>query len=216
MGVSVWLGAAGLAVVVGAVLALLRKRTRSREAALGLGLCLFFPGLIGLTLQQSLVGYVPLDPEQQVATIAFTQEAPKAFLASLQFADGTRLPLQVRGDEWQIDARILTWKTWTHWLGMHPLYRFERLSGRYADIDDEREKPRSLHALYEQTDGWWQDWIQHGRRIPGTDAYYGTAAYLPMADGAAYRISVSASGLVVRPDNPAAERAVDRWPSPSH
>jgi hypothetical protein len=215
MSVALWLGALGLALSAGAVAALRRKRTRPRLAALGLGVGLLLPGLLGLTLQQSLVGYIPLHREQQVATIAFTREGPNLWLASLQLPDGTVRPLQLHGDEWQIDARILTWKGWADWLGMRPLYRFERLSGRYTDVDDERRQPRSVHALCERGDGWWQDWMRNGTRIPGADAYYGTAAYLPMADGAGYRISVSPSGLVVRPDNPAANQAVDAWPAPS-
>ena len=47
--------------------------------------------------------------------------------------------------------------------------------------------------------------------LPLADALYGSAAYVPMADGAVYVVSVSASGLVVRPANEAAQRAVGGW-----
>ena len=40
---------------------------------------------------------------------------------------------------------------------------------------------------------------------------YGSAAYVPMSEGAQYNVSVSATGLVVRPANDAARRAVGGW-----
>ncbi|MCD6042631.1 MAG: hypothetical protein K0R40_2234, partial [Burkholderiales bacterium] len=47
--------------------------------------------------------------------------------------------------------------------------------------------------------------------IPLADALYGSAAYVPMAEGAEYLVSVSTSGLVVRPANDAARKAVGGW-----
>ena len=43
------------------------------------------------------------------------------------------------------------------------------------------------------------------------DAVYGSAAYLPMSDGAEYRIWLSQSGLVARPLNAEADGAVRTW-----
>jgi hypothetical protein len=43
------------------------------------------------------------------------------------------------------------------------------------------------------------------------DTEYGTAVFMPMADGARYRIAVTGSGLVARPDNPAAQAATVTW-----
>ena len=210
---ALWIGAAGMLLIAGA-LAGRPVRARLRLAAAALGGLLLLPGLFSLSLRQSLAGYVPLPHEQAVASIRFTEEGPRQFAASLQLPGAGATQLRIHGDEWQIDARILTWKAWANWLGMRPLYRFERLSGRYTDVRDEREQPRSVHALYEPASHRWQPWLRHGARIPGGDAYYGTAAFLPMADDAAYVISVSASGLVVRPDNPAASRAIETWDAP--
>jgi hypothetical protein len=40
---------------------------------------------------------------------------------------------------------------------------------------------------------------------------YGSAAYLPMSDGAEYRIWLSQSGLVARPLNAQADGAIRTW-----
>jgi hypothetical protein len=48
-------------------------------------------------------------------------------------------------------------------------------------------------------------------RLPWVDAYYGSAAYVPLAEGARYRVSLAATGLVVRPDNEAAAASLSAW-----
>ena len=55
--------------------------------------------------------------------------------------------LSMLGDEWQLDARVINWKPPATLLGLEPIYRLERLSGRYPDLVDERTAPRSVHAL---------------------------------------------------------------------
>ena len=50
---------------------------------------------------------------------------------------------------------------------------------------------------------------------PGVDAHYGTATYLPMADGARYAVSLSRDALVARPVNDAARESVGEWPLPN-
>jgi len=47
--------------------------------------------------------------------------------------------------------------------------------------------------------------------VPWADALYGSATFMPMADGAAYEVSVSQAGLLARPLNDAARAAVDAW-----
>ena len=43
--------------------------------------------------------------------------------------------LTLRGDEWQMDARVVNWKPPATLLGLDPIYQLDRLSGRYSDID---------------------------------------------------------------------------------
>jgi hypothetical protein len=97
-------------------------------------------------------------------------------------------------------------------LGFDTAYRLDRISGRYASIDDERSLPRTVYSLTqpERVDLWE---LAHRYRswVPWIDALYGSATYLPMADGARYSISVSQSGLVARPVNQAAVVAVGDW-----
>jgi hypothetical protein len=47
--------------------------------------------------------------------------------------------------------------------------------------------------------------------MPIIDAVYGSATYLPMADGALYEVSLSHTGLLARPLNASAEEAINTW-----
>jgi len=92
------------------------------------------------------------------------------------------------------------------------VYRFERLAGRYADNEAERKAPRTVHALSADAGiDFWDLLKKYHRYLPLADALYGSAAYVPMADGAQYVVSVSATGLLIRPLNDAAQKAVGGW-----
>ena len=118
----------------------------------------------------------------------------------------------LRGDEWQMDARVVNWKPPATMLGLDPIYQLDRLSGRYSDIDEERTSMRTVHAL---TDELALDVWHVARRfpvlMPGVDAYYGTATYLPMADGARFEVTLTRTALIARPVNDAAREAVGEW-----
>jgi hypothetical protein len=52
---------------------------------------------------------------------------------------------------------------------------------------------------------------RYARWMPWVDALYGSATYMPMVDGASYTVSVSSTGLLARPSNDIASKAVGEW-----
>jgi len=107
---------------------------------------------------------------------------------------------------------VLKWRALGNLLGFDTVFRLERLSGRYADIADERAAPRTVHALSQDAGiDFWAFAKRYHRYAPLADALYGSAAYVPMAEGAEYAVTVSASGLVVRPANEGARKALGGW-----
>lgn len=166
----------------------------------------------GAVLALSYFSYSRLTGEQLVATLEFRNVAPHEFQARL-IIDGQRDRFfNLKGDEWQIDARLVNWLPPMTILGLDPIYRLDRLSGRYSEIDREQSEVRTVHALAE---GLPVDVWSMAQRFPvlahGIDAYYGTATYVPMADGARYEVSLSRDALIARPANKAAEDALGRW-----
>jgi hypothetical protein len=116
------------------------------------------------------------------------------------------------GDEWQMDAKIVTWKPPATILGLDPIYQLDRLSGRYAEIGREQSEPRTVHSLSTGTPiDVWKFARRYPALIPGIDAYYGTATYVPMVDGARYDVSLSRDALIARPANNRAREAVGQF-----
>lgn len=169
-------------------------------------------GTVGAMLAASLHSYARLTKEQEAARAVFRALAPKHYELLLVLRTEPARRFELRGDEWQIDARVLKWKGMGTVLGLDTLYRFERLAGRYADTTQEKSAPRTVHAL--PADAGFDLWAllkEHPRWLPLADALYGSAAYAPMADGAQYAVNVSTTGLLIRPLNDAATKAVGGW-----
>ena len=81
-----------------------------------------------------------------------------------------------------------------------------------TSIDDERNLPRTVYPLAKQERfDLWEIVHDNQSWIPWIDALYGTATFLPMADGATYEVEISQSGLLARPLNQAARTAVGAW-----
>jgi hypothetical protein len=160
----------------------------------------------------NLVTYARLTHEQEAARITTRRVAERQYTVSIQIAQRPPRHYNISGDEWQIDARVLKWRGIGTLLGFDTVYRLERLSGRYGDVQSERSAPRTVHELVEDRGvDFWNIARGYQRYMPFADALYGSAAYVPMAEGAEYLVTVSSSGLVVRPANDAARNAVGGW-----
>lgn len=161
-------------------------------------------------VSMNLHTYARLTHEQPIAQIVFESRTPQRYRATLaQVPSGELQMFTLAGDEWQLDARVLKWKGWANLIGLNAQYRLERISGRYRDIAQERSAPRTVYALSENPGiDLWTLSTTYPRWLPFVDAVYGSATYLPMADGARYEIAMTQSGLIARPINEAAKAAV--------
>ncbi len=188
-----------------------RRPLRATGSMVG-GVATGAAGGASVLLAFSYFGYGRLVDEQVVSQIEFSQSATGDYVARLMI-DGERdrlLPL--RGDEWQMDARVVNWKPPATLLGLDPIYQLERLSGRYSSVDDEMSEQRTVHALSEDMAiDVWRVARRFPKLMPGIDAYYGTATYLPMADGARFEVTLTRTALIARPMNDAAREAVGNW-----
>jgi hypothetical protein len=217
--VSALIAVVGLAFTVTGI-----KRLFQRRFVNGIGL--EFSGLIFLALAASsfllasnLYTYQRLVYEQAVAEISFQQLSKQEFQAEILALDSPfQQSVNLKGDEWQLDAQVLSWKGVATLMGLDANYRLHRISGRYIDILQEQDAPRSVFSLvknpaYIEDDRFdlWQFAHEHQSWLQWVDAAYGSAVFLPMTDGAKYRISISRTGLIARPANDKARQAVSRW-----
>lgn len=210
---SAVLGFVGLIFVALAVSRMRRRRIVAAGVHGAVGCSAFVLGGALVAIAFNLHSYQRLTHERAIAEIVFRQFEPNAYGATLSPAGGSEtLRFVIRGDEWQIDARVLKWHGVANLLGLDSHYRLERLSGRYASVSTERNGSRTVYGLVPEEDlDLWRIARRYERWLPFVDAVYGSAAYLPMANGARYEISVTQSGLIARPANGAAENAVAAW-----
>jgi hypothetical protein len=191
----------------------LRQRLQARRPVAALLRTLFL--LVGFTLALvlagagwSLRGYRLLGEESPVVTLDARILSPQRWAVTLAWPDGSSRTANVAGDAWRVEALVLKWKLPALLSGLPPLYRLDRLSGRYDDPAEEASAPRTVIDL-RQTGAF--DLVTLAREHPGwlpmVDTVYGSGAYLPLVDGGHYTVSLMRTGaLVARPDEDTAER----------
>ncbi len=157
--------------------------------------------LLGAVVGTALIGYQRLTSEAQVAQLEAHALGPQRYAVTIRLPDGTQREVELSGDDWQLDARVIKWDVRAVVLGAPPLYQLDRISGRYRDIAVEREAPRSVVALSpDRLFDLWHLKQRFPHWLPWVDADYGSAAYLPLVDGGRYTVSLAAAGgLVARP-----------------
>jgi hypothetical protein len=114
------------------------------------------------------------------------------------------------GDQWQVDVRILNWTRALRDIGLKPVYKLDRLSGRYLVLEQELvAQPRS-HALTQSLVGVDIDGFVRALQdtLPWFNPDAGSAAFMPMAADAEFTLQLTAVGLTAHAQNAAAQQAL--------
>ena len=212
----------GLAVIVTAIGALMLVYSLKLLARTGwflgwlrgmLGLSLVVSGMVMGAVAFDLLSFQQVVMKKSIATLSFEELLPQNYRAVLVDSQGSEQSFDLKGDQWQLDARILRWPAFLSSLGASPGYRLDRISGRYYSLEKERNAERTLYSLSESQYGIdvWRLLQQMQNNVNFVDARYGSATYMPMADGALYEVLLSKTGLIAKPLNERAKSAVARW-----
>jgi hypothetical protein len=169
---------------------------------IGLALCLLLFAL-GWTLR----GYRLLSEETPVVAIDARILSPQRWALTLTWPDGQTRQLTLAGDDWRVEAVVLKWKLPALLAGVPPLYRLDRLSGRYDDPVQETSAPRTVIDFSAGAFDLLRLRKQDPQWLPMIDTVYGSGAYLPLVDEGHYQVSLMRTGaLVARPDEATAQR----------
>lgn len=216
----VWMALAALIVLIPGMMLLFgrggprdasgRRIFRLRPIRRLFGVLLIALAGVSAMLALTLVQFLRLTTDVPVASVQMHEQAPSSFLVTAQVPGKADRLYTLTGDQWQIDAKVIRWNLPALLAGAPPLYKFERLSGRYRDVQQEKTGVRSVHDLSD----WPVPDLATLRRVfpnwlPFVDVEYGSAAYMPMLDGARYQIYMDPrGGVVIRPDGQATEDAL--------
>lgn len=104
--------------------------------------------LVGITLVSfmalfDILSYRNLTAEVPIATVSVFERSPQHFDLTLATTDGIEQRFDIFGDQWQLDTRLLTWIGPLAALGNKPLYRLDRISGRYVSLEQARNAKQS-------------------------------------------------------------------------
>ena len=180
-----------------------------------LGGCLSALGVALLAISINIASYQRLANERHIATVSFYQISPQLFTATLHLPEeNITQQLDLKGDDWQLDAKVLKWRGYANIIGLDAIYKLNRLSGRYQDIQQQKTEALTVYPLNQEPGlNIWHVIEQYPLLLPFVDAFYGNAVFLPMKNQAEYHIFITQSGLIARPSNPTAEQTVKNWSS---
>src|ERR1700733_2710704 len=172
---------AGILFLFAAVRRIRRRRVVGGVLHGATALVLILLSACAVLIATNLRTYQRLSFEQPAGELQLTRTAEREFNAILTYPNGERANFALRGDEWQVDARLLKWHAFANMIGFDTAYRLERIGGRYLRIEDERSQARSVYSLNapQRIDPWE---LLHRYRpwLPWVDALYGSATFLPM------------------------------------
>lgn len=182
-----------------AIWAARRKRMLGGFTALVLTLLMLALGALAAAFSVGTQGYRALTKEVVAAVVEVQPAGEQSFRAVVHLPDSTTRTYDLRGDQVYVDARILKWKPVANVLGLHTEYELDRVAGRYMEIEEEKEGPRTVYALGEEKP---VDVFDLRRRFSAltalVDAEYGSASYVAVDDTATLEVRVSTSGLLIR------------------
>lgn len=169
-------------------------------------------GLVALNTQT----YARLSHENDVASVGVKSLDPAKSLyrVTITRLDGPNqtLTCDLQGDEWAMAARVQKWKPWANVLGLDTTYTLDQVNNKYFDAGrgngkpitacDLNGPPPAVNAYIPKS---WLVWLVGESYTE--QRRFGSAAYMPLAGGAVYKVVMTQSGLNAEPSNDIAKGA---------
>jgi len=180
-----------------------------------LGLIALAVGLVVLNTQS----FARLTNERAVAqvTVASYDPTQSVYHVEVRRLDGTNIVTgcQIQGDEWMLSARVQRWKPWANILGLDSTYALDQIANKYTEAERANGKPITAcdlagpkpEAVRVMPSGL-VTWLMANSYAE--QRRFGSAVYMPMTDGAIYRVTMTQTGLNAEAVNPIAVQAVMR------
>ena len=212
MGVYVLI--AGLVVVALVLLYVAGKTLISRNWFMkwlrgSLGFLAVFGTAMSALVAFNLLHYSTVEEGQVIATLRFVEVGPQEFDVELVGRHKNIQFYRLEGDQWQLDVRLIKIAAWFD--GDLPAYKLDRLSGRFLSLEQENQSTDNAHDLLDSqfVDTW--PWIANKKWLNFVQAKYGSATYMPMANGAIYQVRLFHEGLDAQAVNEQAKQALNKW-----
>jgi hypothetical protein len=189
----------GMAMIIAAGKALRRRRPLRMSLRLLLALMFLAGAAASGAIALGVRGYRALTHEEVAAVVRTEPLGPNRFQAQFRFPDGREVAYTLSGDQLYVDARILKWHPLANVLGLHTAYELDRVSGRYHDLAQEQQQPRTVLSLaLERRVDLFNLRQRYALLSPLLDADYGSATFAAADSPTQYEVRVSTTGLLIR------------------
>lgn len=169
-------------------------------------------GLIGLNIQ----AYSRLTYEVPLAEVSVHAVNPsqKIYSIAVKRLDGSGRVQNctLQGDAWELGGRFQRWKPWANELGLNATYTLDQLSNRYYSATEANGRPITAcdingpaPKVNQYLPDSWVRWLMGHMLVE--ERMFGSASYMPMVDGAVYRVIATQFGFNAEPANDIAQRA---------
>jgi hypothetical protein len=164
----------------------------------------------------NLLTFTRLTYERPVADVSVQaiDAGDKRYTVTIRPLDGTARTVTcvLQGDEWILGARVQKWKPWVSLLGFDATYALDQVANKYASAAEANAKPITACDIPAPTpeinrympDPWLAKLTSY---LQVEDRRFGSANYMPLADGATYLVVMTQTGLNAEPVNDAARAA---------
>ena len=201
--VAVLFAIVGAAMIIAAGTALRRRRPLRMSLRLLLALVFLTGAAASGAIALGVQGYRALTHEEIAAMVRTEPLGPNRFRAQFRFPDGREVSYTLSGDQLYVDARILKWHPLANVLGLHTVYELDRVAGRYHDLTQEQQQPRTVLSLApERRVDLFNLRQRYTLLSPLLDADYGSATFAAADSPVQYEVRVSTTGLLIRQLSP--------------
>ncbi len=170
------------------------------KGCLGVGLVLSSILLVVVTLD--LFSYGQVENKRPLATVSIAEKGNQLYALELIDADGAVRNLEMAGDQWQLDVRVLS-------IGSFSSFKLDKISGRYLSLEQNDKDIQTRHALWANSvGGFWLLIDGLVKKLPFAAESLEKVAYVPMTDGAIYQVYLEDSELSVVATNAQAKLAM--------
>lgn len=206
----------GLLVIVRGAAHFFRGRGGRAASHFVIGTPLALAGLAAGLIALNAQAFARLSHENLVANVAVKSldASQNRWRITIQRMDIPNLVqiCDIQGDEWEMSARVQKWKPWANVLGLDTTYTLDQITNMYFSAARANGRPITACDLRgpppkvdEYVPRSWLFWLID--QAYTEQRRFGSAAYMPNADGAVYKVTMTQSGLNAEPLNAAAATA---------
>ena len=102
------------------------------------------------------------------------------------------------GDQWFVRGDIIKWDSWLNFIGLHTMYKLNRVGGYFVDPKEEKEQKSTHYSLVpEEESPRWKWLYKNGYKLPFINDVYGNSVYKYPESNKVFKIYVTISGFTI-------------------